>query len=249
MTKSSKIDTFIEETIIILNNYLSENDRLCVLIYKNEHKVICPLMNRNKLDNEIISKDLIYYCKNNYYKTKNDYGKDEYDVNLNEFDEKDFEFNMESNYFNEYSDKDSLETIENEEKNYEKIKGLVKAINFMNNYSKMKEGVKNEKYIILFTDMLNIEFIDEEQIEKILNNIYGDKKTILLFVGKIKIVNIKNEKNNAVEINKKPEEIILRKFNEKSEVIYFENMKKIKSILSNNNVIKDEIIYPNEIYK
>ena len=48
LTKSSKIDTFIEETIIILNNYLSENDRLCVLIYKNEHKVICPLMNRNK---------------------------------------------------------------------------------------------------------------------------------------------------------------------------------------------------------
>ena len=150
LTKSSKIDTFIEETIIILNNYLSENDRLCVLIYKNEHKVICPLMNRNKLDNEIISKDLIYYCKNNYYKTKNDYGKDEYDVNLNEFDEKDFEFNMKSNYFNEYSDKDSLETIENEEKNYEKIKGLVKAINFMNNYSKMKEGVKKEKYFILF---------------------------------------------------------------------------------------------------
>ena len=30
---------------------------------------------------------------------------------------------------------------------------------------------------------------------------------------------------------------------------YFENMKKIKTILSNSKVIKDEIFYPNEIYK
>ena len=43
--------------------------------------------------------------------------------------------------------------------------------------------------------------------------------------------------------------IIYDKFDEKSEVIYFENMKKIKTILSSNNVIKDDIIYPNEIYK
>ena len=196
-------------------------------------------MNRNKLDNEIISKDLIYYCKNNYYKTKNDYGKDEYDVNLNEFDEKDFEFNMESNYFNEYSDKDSLETIENEKKNYEKIKGLVKAINFMNNYSKMKEGVKNEKYFILFTDILNMDLIDDERIQKIFENIKGDKYSIFLLVGKNKQLS----KKEIIEY------LILSKFNEKSELILFENMKKIKTILSNTKVIKDEIFYPNEIFK
>ncbi len=196
-------------------------------------------MNRNKIDNEIISKDLIYYCKNNYYKTKNDYGKDEYDVNLNEFDEKDFEFNMKSNYFNEYSDKDSLEPIENEEKNYEKIKGLVKAINFMNNYSKMKEGVKNEKYFILFTDILNMDLIDDEQILKIFENIKGDKYSIFLLVGKNKQL----LKKEIIEY------LILSKFNEKSELILFENMKKIKTILSNTKVIKDEIFYPNEIFK
>ena len=39
------------------------------------------------------------------------------------------------------------------------------------------------------------------------------------------------------------------KFGEKSDVIDFENMKKIKTILSSNNFIEDEIIYPNEIYK
>ena len=48
---------------------------------------------------------------------------------------------------------------------------------------------------------------------------------------------------------KKLNEIIADKFGDKSEVIVFENMKKIKTILSNNNVIKDEILFPNEIYK
>ena len=43
--------------------------------------------------------------------------------------------------------------------------------------------------------------------------------------------------------------LINQKYGERSEVIDFENMKKIKTILSSNNVIKDEIIYPNEIYK
>ena len=34
-----------------------------------------------------------------------------------------------------------------------------------------------------------------------------------------------------------------------SEIIEFENMKKIKTIISKNKVIRDEIIHPNEIYK
>ena len=245
-TKTYKIEAFIEQAIIIFNNYLSTCDRLCVLNYTNEYQMICPLIPLNKIDINNLSKDLI----NSKIKAFNENTEsDEYDIISNDLKVNDFEIDLDENNLSDNSLKESFITSEVEEKNFIKINGLVKAINFLNNYSKMKEGIKNEKYIILFTDMLNIEFIDEEQIEKILNNIYGDKKTILLFVGKIKIVNIKNEKNNAVEINKKPEEIILRKFNEKSEVIYFENMKKIKSILSNNNVIKDEIIYPNEIYK
>ena len=64
---------------------------------------------------------------------------------------------------------------------------------------------------------------------------------IFLLVGKKS-----NFENNEDKILK---EIISNKFNEKSEIIYYENMKKIKIILSNNIEIKDEIIYPNEIYK
>ena len=44
-------------------------------------------------------------------------------------------------------------------------------------------------------------------------------------------------------------EIILENYGDRSELIPYENMKKIKTILSSNNVIKDEVIYPNEIYK
>ena len=60
--------------------------------------------------------------------------------------------------------------------------------------------------------------------------------------------NKKSEKNNFNDNNSYIEELILSKFGEKSKAINFENMKKIKTILSNNKV-KDEIFYPNEIYK
>ena len=129
-----------------------------------------------------------------------------------------------------------------EEKNYDKIIGIVKGINFMNNYFKMKGEAKNEKYIILFTDIINIKSMEKAQIEKIKDILSGDKITIFLLIGKIKKMNLKNDENNLGKL-------ILSKFGEKSEIIYFENMNKIKVILSNNNVIKDEIIYPNEIYK
>ena len=150
------------------------------------------------------------------------------------------EFNLEGKSISERSQEDSNENSDIEEKNNNKIKGLVEAINFLNVYSKMKEGVKNEKYIILFTDLFNILLDGNEQIEKCINKIKGGKRTIFLLVGKNKKLN--KEKN-------KLEEIILFKFGDRSEIINFENMKKIKTILSNNNIIKDEIIYPNEIYK
>ena len=68
-----------------------------------------------------------------------------------------------------------------------------------------------------------------------------NKEIVFLIVGK---------KNNFEDIeDDEINQTIVDKFNEKSEIIYYENMKKIKIILSNNIEIKDEIIYPNEIYK
>ena len=66
-------------------------------------------------------------------------------------------------------------------------------------------------------------------------------------VGKNTRRSNKNEKDEEEE--KKLNEIILENYGDRSELIAFENMKKIKTIFSSNNVIKDEVIYPNEIYK
>ena len=109
--------------------------------------------------------------------------------------------------------------------------------------------VAKKKYIIIFSDILNRKLSGDNQIEKMLDNIIGDKNSILLLVGKNKKTSKKSDncKNNE-QIND-IEKLILKKFGEKSEIIFFENMKKIKTILSNNKVIKDEIFYPNEIYK
>lgn len=83
--------------------------------------------------------------------------------------------------------------------------------------------------------------MENENIKKCFDMLNKNKEIVFLIVGK---------KNNFQDIE--DDEInrtIADKFNEKSEIIYYENMKKIKIILSNNIEIKDEIIYPNEIYK
>ena len=242
--KNSKIDAFIEQTSIILNSYLSTNDRLSVLIYFNDHQIICPLMNVSKIDIKSFTKDLIYY-KNLIF--NDNYETEEYDINFDEL-------NLKENNLSEHSHEDSIEFSEKELelKFINKISGLVKAINYIISYSRMKEGLKTEKYIILFTDMLNIKCTDDEQInkiEKIFKKLKGDKESVFLLVGKNKKFNSKKENNKCREIENNLEELILTQYGGKSESINFENMKKIKTILSNNNVIKDEVIYPNELYK
>ena len=245
--KTYIIDRFIEQTQIILNTYLSNNDRLCVLIYIDEYKIICPLMNVNKIDINSFSKDLIYY-KNKIFKEYN--VTDEFDINIDEINDiNNTEFNLGENNNLNNSIEESVDFSDEGEKYYDKIKGIVKTINYLSNYSKKKEKVNNEKYIIFFTDIINIKFTDEDKLEKNMENLVGDEDTIFLIVGKMENIILKNEKSIIVDDDKKLAKKILNKFGEKSEIIAFENMKKIKTILSNNNVIKDEIIYPNEIYK
>ena len=245
-TKTYKIDAFIDETILILNNYLSSSDRLGVLIYSNSYQIICPLMPVNKIDNKNFSKDLIYN-KNKIFNKKN--VVEEFNSNEYDFKKDGIEFNINKYISSENSQEESLEIEDKEEIYYDKIKGLVKSINYLNTYSKMKESVKNEKFIILFTDLLNMQSIEDKQIQKFLVDLRGDKTIIFLLVGKNKKFKIKRSSMNLNLSDKKTEELFLDKFGEKSEIIYFENMKKIKAILSNNKVIKDEIFYPNEIYK
>ena len=237
--KSENIDLFIDETILILNNYLSLHDRFAVVIYSNLFQIICPLMKVNEIDNNSFSKDLINY-KINIFEEDNE--TEEYDIDLKDF-------NSRGNNNNELSQEDSYEFSDNEENNYNKLKGLVKTINYINSYSKMKEEVKNEKYLILFSDLLNMQVTEDEKIRKISEKLDLDKETIFLLVCKNKKIFLKNEEKDLVRNDKLFEELFLNKFGGKSEIIYFENLVKLKNILANNNIIKDEIIYPNEIYK
>ena len=230
------INVFIIRTNIILNDYLTLNDRFSVFIYKKQYQIICPLIHKYQIDIQSFSKDL------ENYKTKNNeenLEQDEYNINLNESQTKNIEIISAENEMSENSnEEESIEDNYKTENLNKKLESLLIAINSTKNYLKMKERIESEKYIILFTDLFSAGFIVDEKVEKIVNKVKGSKAIIFLLIGKFK-----DSKNNHTL------KLIISKFSEKSEIINFDNMEKIKTILSFNNVINDEIIYPNEIYK
>ena len=230
----SKIDSFIEQTKLILDEYLSSNDKIGIFIYKEQYQIICPLITKNKVDINSFSNDLIYH-KNKIF----DINETE-NLEIGENEENPIDnFN---NFSSEGSQENSIKNIEKEKtNNFNVIKNLINTINYIQTYLNIKQSKQNEKYIILFTDLFDIYSMENENIKKCFDMLNKNKEIVFLIVGK---------KNNFEDIE--DDEInrtIADKFNEKSEIIYYENMKKIKIILSNNIEIKDEIIYPNEIYK
>ena len=246
-----KIDSFIDQTKTILDHYLSSNDRLGALIYKTQYQIICPLVSKNKIDIESFSKDLIYYKKNIL-----DEKEEEDDSSLNELNggetlNEKLEIQPGNQFLSDSGSQESFDTGKKETKNEEIIKGLVNSVNYSINYLKIKEAAKNERYIILFTDIFNTYKITDEIIMTNFKNLNKEKEITLLLVGKNKEKDIKYNINNNFDLDEEKQmvKLIYEKFGERSEIIDFENMKKIKNILSSNNVIKDEIIYPNEIYK
>ena len=250
ITFMDKIDSYMDQAKTILNNYLSSNDRYSVFIYKTQYQIICPLVPKNKIDIDSFSKDLIYYKKSSFKEDE----EDDEESSIKELNENDLEkakLGIKSSGKN-LSNSGSLESFYNDgnERTIDDIiKDLVDSINYSKNYLKIKQEIKNEKYIILFSDIFNTYKMTDEIISSNFQNLNKDKEVTLLLVGKSKA---KNKDINKIANNedlKKFEENIKKKFGDRSEVIEYENMKKIKTILSNNNVIKDEIIYPNEIYK
>ena len=244
---TNKVESFIDTTKTILNNYLSNNDRLGVFIFTNQYQIMCPLMCKDEIDINNFSKDLMYYKKKYFHEFE---ATEDFDMNENEFQNEKIEFQSNNDNFLEPRQVDSIDEddIERNKKIYlEIISELLKSINYARNYLKMKEGIKNEKYIILFTDLFNYFKITDEDVGKKFSTLVKDKEVQFLLVGKNTRRSNKNEKDEEEE--KKLNEIILENYGDRSELIAFENMKKIKTIFSSNNVIKDEVIYPNEIYK
>ena len=245
---NNKIDSFIDQTKTILNNYLSNNDRLGVFIYTKQYQIICPLMCKKQIDINNFSKDLNNY-KKKFFKESID--TEENDIIENYIENQKKEFQSDGDDFSEPRSQIDSDEDDKRERDILIFSGLLKSINYIINYIKTKEAVENENYIILFTDVFNYYKVTEEGIGKIFININSDKEINFILAGKNTKRNLNNEKEDSFhdDDEKKLDEIIADKFGDKSEVIFFENMKKIKNILSNNNVIKDEILFPNEIYK
>ena len=240
-----KINLFINQANSILKNYLSKNDRLAVFIYIKQYYIICPLLHKNQIDIKNFSNDL------NYFKSKifeNNDDEHEYNINLS------VDLELEGENLKENSE-DEEELFENDNNNKIElinynIDKLAETINYIQNYFKKKEDIKNEKYLILFTDLFNADLLnDKKYIEKFFDRIKNNKNTIFLLVGK----NKENNENNLSSIEFTSDKFILNfvcdNFSKKSKLIYLESMSEIKNILSYNNVIVNEIIFPNEIYK
>ena len=243
----NSIDSFIDQTNIIINNYLSNNDKLGVFIYTKGHKIICPLMYKKNIDIKGFTKDLIN-IKKKYY---NEYTEtDELNTKKNDLQNEKIEFQSNIDYSESNCELDSFDE-DIRTKNMKLFSGLLKSIIYIKNYFSIKQAFKNEKYIILFTFLFNYFEINDKEIEKKIGELPIDKDINFILAGKykFKIINNVKESNCKENLEEKMSEIIKEKFGSFSTLIDFDNMKKIKTILSNNNDIKDEIIYPNEIYK
>ena len=108
--KAFKIESFIEQTIQILKDYIFKYDKVSVLILSDKYQIIFPLMNLSDIDINNVSKDLYYYKNITFIRHK----EEEYDdIYLNESIENDESFTLNNNENITYnSQEDSSEITE-----------------------------------------------------------------------------------------------------------------------------------------
>ena len=242
------IDSFIDVTKTILKNYLTNNDRLGVFLLINENRIICPMMCKCEIDTLNFSKDLDTYSEKLFRKERLDssLGREIIRDRL-EVDESDKYTGSQDSFSSEYGDNNDNNSYGLE------IEDIIKSLNYCINYLKMKEINTNEKFFIYFNKNVEkiMDYLGKEKDKSMRENsngsyskkkidIHRDKKIHFLLVGKV------NSEKNEPDAYKK---ILLQYFGSKSEIIPFDNMKKIKSILSSNSIINDNVIFPNEVYK
>ena len=245
------VDSYIDVTKTILINYLTNNDRIGVFLLIKENRIICPMMRKCEIDILNFYKDLDQYSDKIYKKEKldsslgNEIIQEKLERNESESSKNSIESSFSSNIFEQNKDNNYLEMM---------IEDTIKSLNYCINYLKMKEINTNEKFFIYFNtniikimkylldirDYIDLENYSHDSLLKKKVNLQKDKKINFLLVGKINI----DESESEIYKN-----ALLQYFGSKSEIIPFDNMKKIKSILSSNSIINDNIIFPNEIYK
>ena len=246
------VDSFMDVTKTVLKNYLTNNDRLGVFILISDYRIICPMLRKSEIDFFNFSKDLDNYSDKLFKKQRLDssLGNEIIQEKLGRIESESFKNSQENSLSNE-------ELIENKENinNYGiPIEKTIKSLNYCINYLKMKEINTNEKFFIYFSSYIenfmdylidlreynHLQNLSYESEEKEKTYLQKDKKIHFLLVGKIN-----SEEKDVIEYEK----LLLQYYGSKSEIVPFDNMKKIKSILSSNNIINDNIIFANEVYK
>ena len=241
------VDSYIDVTKTILKNYLTNNDRLGVFLLVKENRIISPMMKKCEIDIFNFSKDLDKYSDRLFKKERLDssFGNEIFQDETESYRNSD-DSSFSSDGFGQ--NKENINSVEIS------IEDTIKSLNYCINYLKMKEINTNEKFFIYFNSnikkMMNylldikdyneLQNISSDSGEKKKIDLQSDKKIHFLLVGKI------NADENESEVYKK---VLLQYFGSKSEMIPFDNMKKIKSILSSNSIINDNVIFPNEVYK
>ena len=224
---TNRINSFIDQTITILDNYLLRNDRLGVFIYKNQHQIICPLTAKSEIDLDSFSKDLYYY-KYTLNEIKEDEESSINDVIENDFEKVQLEMHLgnQNKILSSSSSQKSNQSKIKEAENNDNIiaKGLIHSINYCQNYLKLKEDIKNEKFVLLFTNIFNTYKINDVIISSNLEKLKQDKEITFLLAGKNDDKVISNNKNKNLNLLEETniKEKFLNKYNNKSDVIYYE---------------------------
>ena len=214
----------------------------------NEYRLICPMMRKEEIDISNFSEDLDISSEKIFTKERNEFSSFE-DIQEKIKGER-LDYIEESK--RSFSDSTLNENVESISKLNIKIEENIKSINYCLNYLKMKEISTNEKFFIYFSsnikefmafliDMGNNDCLNNLSYESNQKNkvyLQNDRNINFLLVGKFKQENEEEYQSFLIDY-----------FGDKSEVIPFDNMKKIKSILSSNNIINDNITFPNEVYK
>ena len=247
------VDSYIDVTKTILRNYLTNNDRIGVFFMLNEHRLLSPMMRKDEIDLVNFNKDMDIYAEKIIKQEKIEYlsmmnEEIQQKINSESFDSIN-EFKQDS--FSETSS----ELINNEgfiSKRKIKIEDIIKSINYCLTYLKMKEISSNEKYFFYFSSNIKefMTFLTEMSNQDYLNNLsYESNQKNKIQLQKEKIINFIAVGKFKQENEEEYKSSLIDFFGEKSDIIPFDNMKKIKSILSSNNIINDNIIFPNEVYK
>ena len=222
---------YLDEVKIILKNYLTDSDRFSLFIFDSKCRLLCPMMEKNKID--IIN--LINYMDT--YNEKRYTLSSESEINTNTF-------SISNSINSEMLSSSEQSTLNNEMT----LKEIIDSLNYCINYLLMKNNPDNENYVLYFTNL----FSDENEENNIylnnrfklhINRIKKDRTINFILVCRINN-NIQNNIRDEIVNNK-----ILNGFGDKSEFINYDNMKKIKTLLSRNTIINDKIIFPNEIYQ